>query len=309
MKSLKQREKTLAIVTGVLLVLIVGRWLFSAWEGPVSKLRAQQANLRGEIERKQRLIKRGQEAQSRLTGWNGRSLPSDLDMARSLYQNWLLTLTMENRFDGVKVEAGQGRQRGSVYHALRFNLQAQTTLEHLTRFLHRFYSAGHLHQIRSLSLVPIQNSKKLELQVAIEALALAGADRKDKLSEALSPRLKSSDRAAYRVIAERNLFAAYQPPPPPQSEEKPSPPPPIDPSKYAFLTAIVQSGGTPEAWLLERITGKRWQLHQGDTFEVGDLKGKVLRIERHEVEIEVDGQRSTFPLGDSLRDSVKPAGS
>ncbi len=301
MKQLEKREKVLVVVTSLFLLAIVGRWLVSTWRGPLNQLSAQQANLRREIDRKKKQIQKGQAAQGRLDAWCRASLPSDLETARSLYQNWLLTLATEAGFDGTKVEAGQGRQRGEVYHALRFSLQAQAPLDRLTRFLQRFYTAGHLHQIRSLSLVPMDKSDALDIQLSIEALALPGADRKDKLTNESSNRLGASPDA-YRVIASRNLFAPYKPSAPPHVE---TPPPPFDAAKFAFLTGIVAMDGKPEAWLLVRSTGKKLQLHEGDPFEVGDLRGKVLRIGSREVEVEISGQRWRLPLGDNLREMIE----
>jgi hypothetical protein len=303
MKPLKKREQLLAVALGGFLVLMVGRSLFSMWQGPLAMLRTQKANLSREIERKEKQIKKGQAAQARIDAWNRRSLPTDPDTARSLYQNWLLALAAESGFEGTKVEAGQGRQRGDVYHALRFGLQAHTTLDRVTRFLHRFYTAGHLHQIRTLSLVPLEKSDKLELQLAIEALVLPGADRKDKLTTEQASRLASPKPTDYQVIASRNLFAPYKAPPPQPVE--PPPPPPFDPGKHAYLTGIVDVAGKPEAWLLVRTSGEKLKLHEGETFRVADMQGKIVRIGLREVEVELAGQRWRYQLGDNLREMIK----
>jgi hypothetical protein len=301
MTPIPQRQKVLLAVTSLMLLVIVGYWLVSWWRGPLKKLENQRASVRREIDGKLKKIKKGQEAQQRLDAWAQASLPADVEMARSLYQNWLLTLAAEARFDGTKVEAGQGRQRGDVYHALRFSLQAQAPLDRLVRFLQRFYTAGHLHQIRSMSLVPIDKSEKLDVQLSIEALVLPKADRKDKLTEAPATRLAASPDA-YRIIATRNLFAPYKPLPPPRVQ---TPPPPFDLAKYAYLTAIVASNGKPEAWLLVRANGKKLQLHEGDPFEIGDLRGKIVRIGEREVDVEICNQRWRLPLGDNLREMTR----
>lgn len=301
MKPLEKRERVLLTVTSLFLLAIVGRSLFSVWRGPLDRYEAQRANFSREIDGKKKKIQRGQAAQARLDAWGRVSLPSDLETARSLYQNWLLTLATEAGFEGTKVEAGQGRQRGEVYHALRFSLQAQAPLDRLTRFLQRFYAAGHLHQIRSLSLVPLEKSDKLDLQLSIEALVLPGADRKDKLTTEQGSRL-ASPSDAYRLIATRNLFAPYKPSPPPHVEP---PPPPFDLAKYAYLTAVVVADGKPEAWLLIRSTGEKRKLHEGEPFQIGDVRGKILRVGQREVDVELSGQRWRLPLGDNLREMIQ----
>lgn len=303
MKPLKRREQVLAAVATALLLVVAGRALWAAWQGPLTVLRGQQAKLAQEIQRKQKEIRAGQLAQQRLAAWNRRSLPSDLETARSLYQNWLLALAEEAGFEGTKIEAGQGRQRGEVYRALRFNLQAQATLERLTQMLCQFYTAGHLHQIRSLSMLPLKGSEKLDVQLSVEALVLPGADRKDKLCTETSGRLAASGPSAYRVIAQRNVFARYRPPP--AVEPPPPPPPPFDPAKYVYLTAVVDSAGKPEAWLLERTSGTKRQLHEGDSFAVGDAHAKIVRIGRREVEVELAGERWLWGLGQNLREMTK----
>ena len=102
----------------------------------------------------------------------------------------------------------------------------------------------------------------------------------------------------------RNLFAAYRPPPPVR-EEVEIEPPKFDPTRFAYLTAIVAENDRPEAWMIARTSGKKHVLRVGDTFEVGELRGKVLQINHRDAEIEIDGQRWLFPIGDNLRDAVK----
>jgi hypothetical protein len=299
--ALKKRERNLAIATGVLVVLFLGRMLLSGLGSSGNPLETQREQLIREIERKKRQIDRGKESEARLAEWQRRSLPSELEAARSLYQNWLLASANEAGFEGLKVESTQGRQRGSTYHALRFNVQARTNLDQLTRFLHRFYSAGFLHQILSLSLVPLEEGRKLEVQFSVEALALAEADRSNKLPQQPEKPLLAADASNYaKSIAGRNIFAPYRRPDPP-----PPDPPKFDPAKYVYLSAIVQVGDQPEAWIINRTSGDRITLRQGDDFSAGDYQGKIERIGLREVEIEVDGQRWLLPLGDNLRNAVK----
>ncbi len=299
--NLKKRERNLAIVTAVLVVLFLGRMLFSAWASPDGRNETLRNELKREIERKEKQIDRGREAELRLADWRRRSLPNDREAARSLYQNWLLASARSVGFDGIKVETTMGRQRGDVYHALRFNLLAQATLEELTQFLHRFYSAGYLHQILSLGLLPSDDGRKLDVQLSVEALSLATADRSDRLPDRPPEPLLAAEASDYaRKIAGRNIFAPYRKPDPP-----PPDPPKFDAAKYVYLTAVVTVGEEPEAWIVNRISGDCLKLRQGDPFKAGDYQGRLQRIGRREAEIEVDGQRWLLPLGDNLREAVK----
>jgi hypothetical protein len=112
--AMKPREKQLALITGILLALVVGRFLYSTWEGPIASLRSRRANLLLEIERKNNQVRKGKEAETRLKELGRRSLPTDLTSARSAYQTWLLTVANDAGLQGTKVVAGQGRQRGDV---------------------------------------------------------------------------------------------------------------------------------------------------------------------------------------------------
>ncbi|NLX95643.1 MAG: hypothetical protein GXY83_05655 [Rhodopirellula sp.] len=299
--ALKKRERYLAIATAVLLVLAAGRMALSTWTGPADGKEALRGELKREIERKEKQIDRGREAEARLEQWRRQSLPSDREAARSLYQNWLLASATSVGFDGTKVEATLGRQRGDVFHALRFNLQAQATLEELTHFLHKFYSAAFLHQILSLGLLPSDDGKKLNVQLSMEALSLTTADRGDRLPEKPSQPLLAADASDYaKKIAGRNIFAPYRKPDPP-----PADPPPFDVARYVYLTAVVTVGDKPQAWIVNRISGNCLKLREGDEFKAGDYRGKLIRIGRREAEIEVDDRRWLLPLGDNLRQAVK----
>ncbi len=302
--ALKKRERILAIVTSVLVAAFLGRLLISSWGGSGGNLQKQRDVLVQEIERKKRQIERGREAEARLDQWRQQSLPSDLVAARSLYQNWLLALANDARFRGTKVEATQGRQRGDTYHALRFNVQAETTLADLTQFLHDFYAAGYLHQILNLGLVPLEEGRKLDVQFSIEALALPNTDRTNKLPDEPAKPLLAADASDYsEAIAGRNIFAPYRAPAPP-----PADPPRFDPAKYVYLSAIVSVADRPEAWIINRTSGDRFRLRQGEEFRAGDYRGVIQQIGSREVEIEMDGQRWLLPLGDNLREAVKLPG-
>ncbi len=297
--TFKKRERILAIVTGVLVVLFLGRFLMTTWGGSGAKNEAKRAELRREIERKNRQIERGKQAENDLTQWRRQSLPSDLETARLFYQNWLLATAEAAGFKGPKVEAGQGRQQGSTYRTLRFRLQAASTLEDLTKFLHAFYSAGYLHQIQILNLLPSNEGKKVEVQLSIEALTLSGGDPRDKLPEKPAESLLADDAATYsKAIADRNFFAPYHKP------EEPTAPPEFDPAKFVVLTAIVVVGDQPEAWIVNRTSGDCLKLRQGEEFKIGDHEGKVNRIGQREAEIDLDGRHCLLPLGKDLESSA-----
>jgi hypothetical protein len=125
-------------------------------------------------------------------------------------------------------------------------------------------------------------------------------------AEGPAGRLARSDLDAYReAIVARNVFAAYKPPPPVRAPDpEPAPPPQFDPCKFAYVSAIVRGfDGQPEAWVIARTSGQKFELRDGDTFEIGDVQAKMVQVNRRDAEIEFDGKRWLVPLGDNLRDA------
>lgn len=305
--ALNQREKTLAGAVLVLLGVVVLYFLFTAWRGPRQALLAQKAEATAELQRKQNRLQLARQAEQQLETWRRRSLPANAETAVSLYQNWLLQTAGDAGFTAVSIDAALGRRRPEVLQALRLNLQAAAGLEELVAFLHRFYQAGHLHQIARLALVPEGRGGRLSVQITIDALSLPTAEHANELPEAPSDRALALLGEYRDTIARRNLFAAYQPPPPPRpTVEAPRPAAPpqprFDAARHAYLTGIVKTvDGRWQVWIHARTSDERFELFEGDTFEIGDARGKVLRIEEREAEVEFDGERYVVALGDNLR--------
>ena len=74
------------------------------------------------------------------------------------------------------------------------------------------------------------------------------------------------------------------------------------------VTGIISVDEKRIVLLASRATGDRRRLQEGETFEFGRTRGKIVRIGEREIEIEINGQRRTVPLGGVLDDPVKPSG-
>ncbi len=307
--TLQKREKVLAAIVGVLLLVVAGRMGAHVLYSPLSLRQAEVEALAQRIADRQAKVEAALPAQARLAEYRRRSLPSDPQAARSLYQNWLLELTDRIKLKGRKVESSDGRVVKGIYHNLPFTVRGEGSLEQLVQFLYEFYSAGHLHRIRRLSIKPQENSADLEMTIAIEALALADADRRDKLTTLPGNRLAHQDLNAYRKnIVERNLFAPYRPPAVtqrPQPRETPKPPQPLDPSQFAYVTAIVQVDGQAQVWVKARTKDENYRLREGQRLEIGSFKGVISRIADRHVEITVDGKPDGKPLVVALGEPLR----
>ena len=262
----------------------------SAFTGPLNKRQQRKDLLEKRLKARRTELADALAAVKQLDVWQRRSLPSEPQVARSLYQAWLLELVGRVGLANHSVDAGEPRNPGGGIRQITFTVQGHGTLQQLTEFLHEFYSAGHLHQIRSLVMTPAGRRDLLDLSISIETLALAGADRKDRLSTEKSARLACASLEDYQVIADRNVFGTTGP---------------ADPTDYTFLTGIRYLNGEPEeAWFTLRTAEDPdravLKLHTGASLQIGQFQGKVVRIDEDDVVLEADGERWLVGLGECL---------
>lgn len=240
----------------------------------------------GKIEGYDETISRGRKAGAKLAEWQQQSLPSDIEKARAAYQEWLLQVVNRRGVENATVSFGEAVGKSGAYKRLPATVRGRGTLEQVTRVLHEFYRAVHLHQIHRLSVTPVANTQQLDIVLGIEALILPDADRTDKLAEGRSTRLASDRLADYQIIAERNLFGDGGIG--------------FDPADYTFLSGINGINDVQEAWFRIRTTGEVLKLRVGQRFEVGDFQGTVVEIDDRDVVIESDGERWLLTLGEQL---------
>lgn len=285
---MKPREKVLAGVVGLALAGVGGNMLFEKLlQTPLQARQDKIERLERDIAKKEQVLQRALAASKKLQAWEEQSLPSDAARARSAYQNWLLELVAGAGFARPHVDSGEIVNKPGVYQKIPFTVRGRGTLEQLTAFLHAFYNADHLHQIQRLGMTPVPNTGELELSLAIETLVLPGATRKEQLSKATAHRLVGARREDYEAILARNLFG----------EGGASA---FDAADYAFLTAILDSNGLPEAWFTLRTTGEVLKLRQGDSFEVGQFRGNVAEIYGQDIVVKSDDERWLITLGENL---------
>jgi Tfp pilus assembly protein PilO len=306
---LQKREKILAIIIVSLLTLLAIYWLWPSSGGSLADLRRQCDELEKKVANQKLQVQQSKTAAARLEQWRRRSLPAESATARSLYQSWLHQLASGLKFKNLNITPSDAQSVRKIYAAFRYTITCQGSLEQLTKFLHGFYSAGHLHKITNLIITPTKDSSDLKFDITVEALSLPDSKQTDKLSDETSKRLKLASLEDYsKLIVGRNLFAAYVPKPPANVVKNNAPrEPKIDPLQFSFLTAIIEADGVPEAWVWERTTNETHKLHVGEEFNIGKVRGKVNRIGYNDIEIEIDGQSHTVNYGSNLRfDDKKP---
>jgi len=285
----ENRQKILVGILALMLLYFGGEWLWrKAVQAPLEARQAKAERLEKEIAGRDKELADARKAAKELARWEEQSLPTDPQVARSLYRAWLLQLVGKVGFANRNVEAGEPVDRRGLYQSITFSVQGRATLEQLTRFLYEFYRAGHLHQIRSVSITPLAGAGQLDLSLVIEALVLPLKEDKDQLSQSTSDRLAFERFDDYAVIPKRNLFGFTGT---------------SDPTDFAFLTAIQYVDGRPEVWFTLRTEDKVVKLKPGESFQVGQFAGKVIDVAGDDVVLEADGQRWLVSLGESLAEA------
>ncbi len=279
-----------------LYVVLVGILLFSAGEWtvdtilnqPLSSLENDRDGYLRRIERSKKELTKARAAARQLMDYERRSLPSDPNVARSLYQAWLLQLVEHVGLKDRTVNSSPPQGRKGLFSVITCSVRAKGSLDQLTAFLYEFYSAGHLHQIRSISMTPIQRTGELDLSITVEAAALPGADRTDTLSQERGDRLASESLLAYAPFAQRNFFAVGGG---------------FDPTDQTYLSAVNYVDGRPEAWFMLRGSDELRKLTLGDVLSIGQFTGMITEIDDADVVLESEGQRWLLTIGENLTDA------
>lgn len=129
------------------------------------------------------------------------------------------------------------------------------------------------------------------MALAIEALVLPGASRKDQLDESKAEQLAFAQFDDYnRRISGRMLFSPY------------TPVVEADPAADTFLTAVWKKEGKYQVWMNQRSSGTTLKLAEGDSFDLGKVKVTIAHINPHAVEFDIGGRRQTVTLGKNLAD-------
>jgi hypothetical protein len=337
--ALNQRERRLGMATGALVAIALVQFgynsIHSAFDGRQERIDA----LNQEIKNKETTELRGLKAAKKLKDWRTRSLPADLELARSLYKNWLAGIVERNELAQADVTLGADAPKPGIYTAIPVTIKGKGSLEVILRLLHEIYQADHLQLVKQVSLTPIVESAGAGAPGGAGTggpFAFGGGQRPGGFGgggfgrgggaaggsgprfdltmtvEALAlpgaTHKDSLNDAKAEKLAWIDLAQYTQPIAarnmfvayrPPVEEG--------DPARNTFVTAVLGDGDDYEAWILVRNTDgagadRLMKLEEGDTFDVGKLAGKVTRIARAAVDIEANGKRRRVPLGSSLSD-------
>ena len=291
------------LLTAVMLAMAAwfgGQWAVERMiQGPLEEERRVTERLKDDIKQREEGLARIREAGKLLDIWQDQSLPSDPEVARSLYQAWLIELIDDIGLASPSVTSSEPVLRRGIYYSLAFSARGRGTLDQLTEFLFAVYQTDLLHQIRSLTITPLQRADQLDISLSIEALALTGENGDDpetvfaefqRRTWRASDRLAFDDLEAYKAVVRRNLFgmggggSAHD-------------------SDFTVLTSITRVDGEPEVWFTVQSTDELVRRRLGETFQVGTLELEVVEAFGTEVVLQVDGERWLLTLGDNISDA------
>jgi hypothetical protein len=292
---MNRREKRLALLVGVLLLAVGGKRGLDTYRGAVEWNRGLQRDAEQSLSMARAENARALRARRRLTAWKKGSLPTNGDIARSLYQDWL-----HKQFEqaGLQVselrDTSRERQR-TYYEQFSFAANLQGTLAQLTQFLYGFYSAPHLHRISAASLVPTKDRQMLTIGLNIDALKLPDCQRTDLLATTEAKQLERPLEAYSETIQSRNIFATHK------AEETPS----AQKAPNTMAAQMVVSGITlgGHGWRLavrNKATNQVDYYRVKETISIGPWVGTVTSIDGREVILESAGKQQTLMLGDDF---------
>jgi hypothetical protein len=193
--------------------------LYQGWiEEPKQALNSDLDRLSKEIQDSKQLLFASQKAGKRLEEYAHRALPSDPVLARSLYQQWLLGLLDQYQLKSASVDASQPTaveiksrtkrgKRERIGYRIDYSVRGQSTLAKLSAFLDAFRRASHLQKIRSVSLNPIGNDGRLDVNLSIQVLCLDKAVQSEHLSDWELTDEAATELSPTTTLVQRNPFA------------------------------------------------------------------------------------------------------
>lgn len=301
-----KREKILGGLVAASVAAFGVSYFWSGYQEDLSQRRGAVNSAEQELAKANMTINGGTHAMNRLSDWQEKSLPTNRDVALSLYRSWLLSIAKDAglAIDDIKVDP-----RTTVSPAFRtigYSIEAKGQLGAIASFLHSFYSRGLLQQITRLNLQGGKGSSDLIISMQVEAMLLPGATHTTDLPDGEADRLELATLEDYKTrLSERDIFSVYTPPrppsPPPVARERPAPPQ-FDHLKFARFTGIVGLDDQPQAWIWVQTTDERLYLSEGETLKIGDFEATIKEIMKPNVLVLQAGEEEIrVKLGDYLR--------
>ncbi len=298
---MNSREKLLVVGVGIVAVFWTATTGVSTFRDVRAKNYRMLKSVKKELARAEKSDARGREAQKRIYAWAKQSLPTDLDVAKSLYEDWLREQLIESGLYVTELNdksSGGGNKR---FQEISFLVSAEGSLAQLSDFLYRFYRAGHLHRVSEANLTPSKEGGTLVISLTIDALSLEDCKRTDRLSERLSNTPLPPLEEVSAAIVSRNIFAPYRPALLGASNGSEQSTTELDQvlAQARFTAMTYGQGGWQMAIRMEE-SGDILFFREGDSIEIGPFVGQIANLEGREAIVTLKKQRVLVRLGQYL---------
>ena len=276
---MNQREKVLVAAVTALVALWGSTQGWDKYQTALDSNLGTQRSVAQELSTVRAATERGRRAQQKLRQWNRQSLPTDPEIAKALYQDWLQQQLTDAGLQVKDIKISSPLASSNRYRQFTYVVSGSGKLGPFTDFLHRFYQAPHLHRISKSTLRPTGDDRQeLTISLTIDALSLPEGDRKDQLAEGTNNEKISPLAEFQKEIVSRNLFATHQLPKPPvvvaSNEEQPD----NEAAQAKFSRIHYGEGGWLMAVSMEK-TGKVMYFREGDMIRIGRFRGRIEQLD------------------------------
>ena len=358
------RERFLAIVVlGFIVLAGAGLMISQFIWSPIRNRNHRISEIKSEIEERRDKIAQIQALKPKFEGWRQISLPADLGFARLEYEKHLRELLLQSGFEGNTTTVIPSRgadpksnptlpgKKEPIYTRMNFTVAADGELADLVDFLERFYRTPLLHEIKKLDVRrPLtalidtgpqrQNANMLHIEMTVEALVLAGADKRKQLLPAvdwnlagvdvltslcnsptglimlpsgigptgpLGPPILAAPARQYGSIAAKDVFYGPQK----VAEQAVDN---VETTENVYLTDITHSGTKVEAFLYVQYDNTKTRLRPTtgfDSFRIRNSKGvtlaqgKVVRIDDRDLIFRSGEKYYSMHVGQNLLEALK----
>lgn len=291
------REKVLAGTVGLMAVLWFGSSALTRYRDAVDDNRAKLRDAEQKLSQARTAKLRAQRAVTKLKRWQKQSLPTNPDIANSLYQDWLQKQLTEAGLKVTDIKSSLGlRAPNDRFQEFNFKIEASGQMAQFVDFLARFYRAGHLQRISRTSLSPAKEGSDLSISLTVDALAMRDAPRADSLSEIPNNTEMPDLKDLQAAIVKRDLFAPYKDVKAAAIASRST----ANEADQAFISGMTQGA---EGWQMSvrlKDSGRMLYFKAGDSIAIGAFNAKVIEIGNRRAIVERDGNQLQVFLGQNL---------
>lgn len=170
---MNQREKLLASIVGLTVLVLVGQLGFNKYRGAISAKNTRINTLTNQISDRQIRQLEGAAAEAQMGKYIMRSLPSNLETAQGVYNKFLTELVTDVGLSGASAKFSSKIPMQGLYSQMNFSVSGNGDLKQLVELLYNFHRSNYLHRIQNL--VVRKNRGGLVIVMDVQALVLNAA--------------------------------------------------------------------------------------------------------------------------------------